>query len=804
MCPESIHVRCSARAGPAMHKIRLVEPVPVSTPAMGFVSEKDRQFTSKAIVRDIGWYAGRDYECISKPALAVLKQLLDVPKPHNHNRSIVIRLLDIYLQLTNQRVFLRGGALAPKDVVLDFAGALYSEKFYYAAHMRRFDIVATLRTICDLSGTIRHADFPVQSTVSITRFFEDRKARFESRVLNADAHLINRGWPVRTSSGISWLELKNLRERFGNDFAVKVQRATQGFFDGRGQQSVHQISFLIDYLSELPGEWSVESFLDSERVGQLFAEYALHFANVKGSMHSYEYVQANWTKGANFVKKAFFDTRVMVAPIWELTIFPYSARESQTHRGVDEDTGEEVSRKLFTEVPLKLNDKQAAQYLFRAIQEDLNSVTKWFNAGIADIWQRRQRFLQLASEGTVRKFSTSGYVLQKGRTRRTSDEWEKNVCATYLARGFETAKDEPRLSLLYGGSLRDVYRLIALPTAGALLPHMSALVAEHPAITPSFLQTLALYDKNDHVNAVAEIDNKWILSGFKPRKGAEKALQNIALSPRGAEVLAQVIELTQPLRDSLKKKGDPNWRLVFLESKKGFDDVIPVIASHRTSGKDNVSRLSHEFAVACDRLTRDTAKRLARDFSLPSLRAQVVVARYLEKPDVAKAAENLGHEKLNFNQVERYIPPPLLSFFLQRWVRLFQNAVLVEAMADSEFLLRATDLLSVDDLHEFMRNHALKVRPASTGEEKRELQFEDGTVYFAASVETMAALIALRAAVDAKPKACSVLATEWASFGARLERYVDFSQPPREELVVMMELARERAKDITFDESIYA
>ncbi|WP_124715204.1 hypothetical protein [Burkholderia stagnalis] len=291
------------------------------------------------------------------------------------------------------------------------------------------------------------------------------------------------------------------------------------------------------------------------------------------------------------------------------------------------------------------------------------------------------------------------------------------------------------------------------------------------------------------------------MEGSKARKGPDSAQQDIVLSDRAAEVLAQVITLTEPLRSYLRAKGDTNWRRVFLECKKGFDTPMPVNAVRRTSGKDNVKRLTTEFITVVGTDLRDS-RRLASRFSLITLRASEVVVRYLEKPDLARAAKHLDHERLSFSQIERYIPRPLIAFFEERWVRLFQNAVIAEALKESEHRLRATDLSSLEDLHEFLKNHALKVRPTQSLHDVP-ISSTNEEVYFAASVETLAVLVGIRTAVSKASRTPSSLAVEWAEFADRLERYIEHAQPPREELIVMMSEARERSGLYNFEEVIY-
>lgn len=785
-----------------MSRLRVVPSKELNTDGRKdqFVPKWVERFESPAIVRDVCWYTGHPYERISPDALEILLKLTHLPKPYGSTVRVAVRLLDIYLQVTGQRVLIRRNALSPKSAIINFCGALYSPRFIHASASRRFTLVATVRDIAASTNVVVSTTFPHVSTLGMTAYWAARRTHFEAMTLDEEMVWRARGWPVKYSSGMRWLDLRAIHARYGREFACAFQRAAQMFYDSRRQESIHQIGFFIEYLAGLEGEWVSDDFLDPDKTQFLFSQYVLHFAEVKGQEFDYASVQANWTKGCNFFRKALFPSGLFATPRWKLPELPSNQGVRHTHIREDEN-GEKYHVKLLTDVPLKLDDKQAAEILFGSIKLDLGIVKKWADEQIDDIWGRHKKFIDLAIEGEVREFSTEGYVLQRGWTRRSHKRWRANVAATFFARGFETADEEPRLSILYGEPLADVHRLLALPTAGALLPHMAVLVMEHPQITPSFLTELELFDAYGHLTGVSEFDTKWVLEGSKARKGPDSAQQAIVLSDRAAEVLAQVVSLTEPLRTYLRVKGDTNWRRVFLECKKGFDTPMPVNAVRRTSGKDNVKRLTAEFTTMAGASLHDS-RRLASRFSLVTLRASVVVARYLEKPDLARAAKHLGHERLSFSQIERYIPRPLIAFFEERWVRLFQNAVIAEALKESEYRLRATDLSSLDELHEFLKNHALKVRPTQSPNDIP-INAANEEVYFAASVETLAVLVGIRAAVSKATRTPSSLAIEWAEFAGRLERYIRQAQPPREELIVMMCEAQERSGFYNFEEVIY-
>ncbi|MDF4881629.1 hypothetical protein P3558_25590, partial [Vibrio parahaemolyticus] len=69
-----------------------------------------------------------------------------------------------------------------------------------------------------------------------------------------------------------------------------------------------------------------------------------------------------------------------------------------------------------------------------------------------------------------------------------------------------------------------------------------------------------------------------------------------------------------------------------------------------------------------------------------------------------------GHEKKDANLLTSYLPKPLMDFFNDRWVRQFQNAILLEAMKDSVYRLDAVNM-SAEDIEEFLSNHGISNIP---------------------------------------------------------------------------------------------
>ena len=122
-----------------------------------------------------------------------------------------------------------------------------------------------------------------------------------------------------------------------------------------------------------------------------------------------------------------------------------------------------------------------------------------------------------------------------------------------------------------------------------------------------------------------------------------------------------------------------------------------------------------------------------------------------------EVAEILGHETVNLDILNTYLPSALMDFFNARWIRQFQNALIYIAMQESDYLFEAVDI-KPENLDEFLQNHGIHDIPKLFGkfkndailslvdkEEPRE-RFDEVTLTITENV--MRVLIAIKSIVD--------------------------------------------------------
>ena len=238
-------------------------------------------------------------------------------------------------------------------------------------------------------------------------------------------------------------------------------------------------------------------------------------------------------------------------------------------------------------------------------------------------------------------------------------------------------------------------------------------MANHTELTPSLLEKLELHDRAGHDCLIQQIGGESIFSGVKLRRGADLAEQTVVFNEKTIAIVQQVIELTRPLREYLKSVGDSAWRLLFLSCGRGFAYPRALKISELTSSALRLEHTASQMSQICG-LSIQVAELTARRFSLPRLRASVAVSAYIKKPDIGTLSRSLGHANVDAKLLRSYLPEALLDFFQERWIRLFQCALLCEALKDSKWRLPATGFRSEAELDEFMMNHRLKLKPAAT------------------------------------------------------------------------------------------
>ncbi|EMM5787636.1 TPA: hypothetical protein NII00_005003 [Pseudomonas aeruginosa] len=578
-------------------------------------------------------------------------------------------------------------------------------------------------------------------------------------------------WEIVSKKGeISIMPLPMLWISHGKDFTEEFYETLRLFYEKQARSSFAEINKLIKFLSENAQDWPRATFYNPILIKQFFL--SLMKESFMDAYHRKLDINAkisSWAKMISNLEEAFLDSNVWAVPFDGRLPKPIQRKTFGTpsRTRVNED-GIEVHEKLLTSVPLHLTDSETIEILFKDIESDLNTVKRWAAAQCEKTYAHVKRRKLLAQQGTP---------IQSGASMSTLEKMGlENVFATFERDGFKI--DSNYLSNRYGGRSPKphIAETLGLPTAERLFPFQCLLTIEHAEITPSFLKKLILHDANgDYIGfRKSETDGNWLI-GFKDRRGSRLSEQKIKLNETTTLLIEQVIEITKPLRDFLRANGDDTWQELFITCGLGFS--YPMSAglpgwnlSNFKSKKNTLKILKEQFEPYTHRREEELVKFLTR-VSLTTLRASSGVLVYLKTKSVTEMAKALGHARYDTLLMKRYLPEAILAFFQTRWIRIFQRGFICEAMKDSPYLLEAANFSNMEELHNFLTNHALKDIPHhlsdpehTSAEKEKSTSLGVKQVLISIDPGIMTALISLEKAVDmaSSPEKVCGRATYWA------------------------------------------
>lgn len=756
--------------------------------------------------RSLGEYP---FEALTPPGLRMLNHASARLRSHEQTRvPILLRYLECFLQITGET--LHPISLSHPNfakICQHFVGAIYCKKF--------IDISVTQSYVyAKLTFRLFEAAKEIAPTATIPNInllkekqSDDAKTcvrAFEAVDLIPEKVWLWRGWSSTNRNGKKInFQLYRVFERLGKEFTEKLARACDEYFSARQQHKISCLSALIKFIHEYPQPIREENFLDPSFITKFWRNFLLYYLRTgHASGATLEYLTLEWRNQFRPFVIEHLVKSGLLAETWGEFPCPAPQKRSgaRTHLKSTND-GYEIKTKLLTDVPLHITDEEAMQILFEQIPRDINIFQRWAKCSADQLWEKLQYRNKNSALGKVRHIldvgANSGNV--RWLTNRENPDHIKNAASTFAKYGFiPSASSDNDVKILYPNPLPQTARELALPTTNSLLPHCIILVANHPEITPGFLETLELFDKNEKLVGFIKSDSgNYKLVGAKKRRGPRLAQQIIDLSPKTAEIVEQVIAITEPIRSYLKANRDDAWRYFLLTCATGFSypKKINRLATC-TSTPLRVEKIAQDLGNFCD-LDLDQRRQLAKRFSLSSLRASAGVMVYLDTRSGEKMAKALGHTSYNHSLLERYLPASILEFFNERWIRIFQTGIIVEALKESDYLMEAAAFKSMDELNIFLKNHCFKTFPRQDNNfyktQDYEQQGKTKEIAFGVNTEILTLLISLQQAVSLSVSPVGPKAKYWASISEALVIHIESFLGARADLQLYLKSAREAA-----------
>lgn len=573
------------------------------------------------------------------------------------------------------------------------------------------------------------------------------------------------GWQVVSKEGKEHeAHLDTLYVNFGEAFTVEVHLALKDYALTQKSSSLTQalnnlkklfVGFSTVY-SERDG-LSIKALLGRNHVQLFFHKvFKVLFVRSQVAQNCPKNFHAKWQKTINYYTECFINTGVFAEPHKPFIVPDWKdPKDAAPNFSIGGNSTQLENLRWFANIPLKIKDEEAVSIIKQRVDRDMAHIKHVCLLKFEELLGREDRNKAFQSTGLVKPLSgTLGYTQYNNFVG--ADKLD-NTVATFYAHGI-AAKGRQYLNFLgFNGNASQLHTELNLPTSSTLNVLLTLLVMEHPLITPTWLAKWDLFDVNDNMVGYKQVGNQHIAVSYKSRKGATNAQQEVVLNEFSKSIVEFLIQHTRMSREHLKQKGDVNWRKMILTATV-TSAIRPVnLNTNLHSANDFYDWLQDKslFGKSSD-ITLKDAKTISDIHSLRSIRRHRGFQIYLETRSMDAVAEVLGHEKKDAKLLTSYLPKPLMDFFNARWVRQFQNAILLEAMKDSVHRLDAVSM-SAQDIEEFLNNHGISnipeyfdhgfVQQMTTDNEVSEsLEFDQLT--YTISTSLLQLLIAIRLVVE--------------------------------------------------------
>ncbi|EDM59783.1 hypothetical protein A79_5175 [Vibrio parahaemolyticus AQ3810] len=557
--------------------------------------------------------------------------------------------------------------------------------------------------------------------ISQTKISEDASSCLaQFRKLNIDktkADYLN-GWQVLSKESKEYeVYLDTLYVNFGEAFTNKVHLALKNYAFTQKSSSLGYVLTLLRKLFEGCSTvyndrdgLTIEALLSRNHVQLFFHKvFKVLFVRSQAAQNCPKGFHTIWRNTINYYTECFINTGVFAEPYKPFIVPDWKdPKDAAPTFSIGGNTTQLESLRWFANIPLKIKDEEAVLIIKQRVDRDMAHIKRVCLLKFEELLEREDRNRAFQSAGLVKPLSsTLGYTQYHYFVG--ADKLD-NTVATFYEHGI-AAKDEYLSFLGFYGKANQLNTELNLPTKSTLNVLLTLLVMEHPLITPSWLAKWDLFDVNGNMVGYKQVGNQYIAVSYKSRKGSTNAQQEVVLNEFSKSIVEFLIQHTRMSRKHLKQKGNVNWRKMILTatttSAKCPSDLNNTL--HSANYFYDWVQDKSLFDKSSD-ITLKDAQAISDIHSLRSIRRHRGFQIYLETRSMDAVSEALGHEKKDANLLTSYLPKPLMDFFNARWVRQFQNAILLEAMKDSVHRLDALNM-SAQDIEEFLNNHGISNIP---------------------------------------------------------------------------------------------
>ncbi|SDO48422.1 hypothetical protein SAMN04489798_3074 [Pseudomonas arsenicoxydans] len=750
------------------------------------------------------------------PIMAIQPDALQILTKDNKSKRLPIplKLFDSFCHLAGYEISCNTLISPAMQAIFDhFCGALATTDFYGGIDKAR---EAACREMHTLLEAARHElnELPSLLWWPQKRHHERHLWDEINQKISSHKRRYWEGWPVENRLGIvQYLPLAPMYLTHGREFTETFYEQLRLRAEGFIEHYHHHFNKLITYITSHSMLYPEKTFQDPIGLYNLFKDFIKHdFKDSKSTDRNLPSRKKCYNKFISQVERCFIESG-----IWSIPIRPLPNTDAKAVPGnsshIKESGGLTVREKLITTIPLEVSHSQAIEILFFQIKEDLRVIKTWAEIQMSKFMENFAQRKGLAKLGVP---ITKGY----GWTKQANLE---NVCATFEKYTYDC--NFPEIVRHYNRknnttySARDMSLMLGIPNTSDLYPFQLGLIIEHPKITTTFLTGFQLKDKNGNQTGYfpegghnyifsGEIIN--LISGKKSRKGRKYARQKFPVSAKAALIMENVISITEQARQHFKKNNNENSRKLFLASPIAAS--LPIIATipqwnRSTLSKPCMTPLINQFRSITNKSEQQT-KEYLRKISPSTVRASRAMEAYIDDGDSSLLSEILGHQKEISELLSHYIPDAFLDYFESRDVRLFHKAVICHALKDSPYLMKASNFESMEQLSEFLKNHALNELSSDLIEPNKSIEqqiMEEGNeILIRLGIGCLSALLSLEKSVkesDGK-RPLDEDAYYWSNVARLVRKEIEDGYDP--ELKRKLAIAVQEIDTTQLDDLIYA
>ncbi|EXA84103.1 MULTISPECIES: hypothetical protein [Acinetobacter calcoaceticus/baumannii complex] len=603
-----------------------------------------------------------------------------------------------------------------------FIGFIYTEldttnynKYHYSYEVQ--SVFNKLALLLKISVTTT-----LLSLNSISEDVEECIFLYKKNKKNIEKIEYYRGWNIFSSDNkLLNLNISIIYDTYGKEFTSKLHHVM--IIYGKKVISTtlsKKIGFLISLFRVLvivyPNIKEIQKAMSSEYAFEsMLIVYNLCLIDAKIKNYNIGHFHKRWSSMVDMYN-VLVNYGIWQEPITEILrpIYKRCTHKNTTTNLVKNENKQLIHNKLVTQIPISYTDSEAKELIFVKIINEIDHIIYCSEVLTQKTNDKYNFFIECLSKGIVKVSQNNNLknnvpigVLNKNNTFRT-----------YYENPFKhkTLKNYPHFLGISGSDKeKDIIKdEIFYSSYNTLYPFLILLINQHPAITESWLINWKLYDNKNNVG-LFKIGESWYSKSFKKRRGVNYAEQLIKLNPQSVKIIKDIIKITSIARNYLKSENNLDHEYMLLTSRTAFTEPRKVKKFENGTNITLINNLKKSYEITSykngDILLNDNeCSHIFQNLTLTRFRASCGVRVYYETMSVNKMSLALGHKEYNPALIDSYLPDTLWKFYTNRWLRIFQNALIYESMKDSVYLFESVDFTK-EELDKFINNHAFKDIP---------------------------------------------------------------------------------------------